>query len=76
LGDWLPDNRHVLFAGSEPGLKVRLFLQDTNGGEAALIGGTGLPSQRGISTIGRARSLAKISTSAVNNFSVNCFSRT
>jgi Tol biopolymer transport system component len=31
-GDWLPDSKHIVFSGAEPGHKSRVYLQDVEGG--------------------------------------------
>jgi hypothetical protein len=39
---WMPDGRHVVLSGSEPGHGARLYLQDTDGGEPRAISGEGV----------------------------------
>jgi serine/threonine protein kinase/Tol biopolymer transport system component len=41
---WMPDGKHILFAGSEQGKGMRLYLQDTEGGKPKAISPEGITS--------------------------------
>ena len=41
IGNWLPDGKRIIFAGSEPGHAPRLWLQDLDGGKPKPIGPEG-----------------------------------
>jgi Tol biopolymer transport system component len=55
LGRWLPDGKRILFEGSEPGRRSRLFVEEVPGGPPRAISpeGTTLPYGRSVSPDGR-----------------------
>jgi Tol biopolymer transport system component len=40
--DWLPDNKHIVFSGTEPGHKPRVYIQGIEDGAPRPIGGEGV----------------------------------